>query len=309
MANVCTIQYINEWIDRDAAGLIAMSEQLYREKITQLGNRIIASADQKPLLLLAGPSGSGKTTTALRLEHYLDTHGHETHTVSMDNYFLPEHEGLPVLPNGKPDYETPKRLDIDLFSEHLKRMAACEPVEIPRFDFTDNSRHPGKVLARKPGEIVIFEGIHALNPMVTGSAQQYANRLYISVRTHIQAEENMRMHPSKIRLARRLLRDKRTRGRSPQMILEQFASVSAGERKYVHPFKNEADFEIDTLFFYELSVYRDLLLPDLRRLADAGSEHCAELVCFLEKLKPLSAELVPKDAMIREFIGGGDFEY
>jgi uridine kinase len=308
----CRLQRINQRMEENAGGFIARAEQRYSDRIRQVAEYLAACCEEKPVVLLSGPSGSGKTTTALRIESLLDSWGHETHTLSMDNYFLPSGTGvMPLDENGNPDFENPQRLDIPLLEEHLQRIFRCEPVEVPIFDFKTQSR-PGSIpLHRKPGELVILEGIHALNPAVTGRSDDSMTGIYVSVRTRITGERGQALHPAKIRLMRRLIRDKLFRGREAEETIRMFQSVSRGEQLYIMPYKYRAHIDIDTFMAYEPAVYRDLLLPGLRALDPEFLQQMGEsdLPPFLEAMRPDDASLVPEDSLIREFIGGSIYHH
>ena len=175
-------------INREAKcpeSFIGLSENNYSAYIAEAAQRAILA--EKPIILLSGPSGSGKTSAALRLEKCLREQGRAAHTISMDNYFLPIDEkssrDLPRDENGNIDLESPLRLDIPLFSEHLRKLATKEEFDMPRFDFTTQSRSGSVKMSRRHNEIIIIEGIHALNPTVTGDTHKFALCMYVSVRT------------------------------------------------------------------------------------------------------------------------------
>lgn len=302
-----TLQRINQQLEENAGAFIAEAERKYGERILEVARQLQACCEEKPVVLLSGPSGSGKTTTALRIESLLDSWGHETHTLSMDNYFLPSGMGpLPLDEKGNPDFESPLRLDAPLLSEHLQKISRCEPVQVPVFDFKTQSRSGSVTLHRQPGELVIMEGIHALNPDVTGHSDASMTGIYVSVRTRITGSKGQKLHPAKIRLLRRLIRDKLFRGREAEETIRMFQSVSRGEQLYIMPYKHRAAIDIDTFIPYEPAVYRDLLLPGLRAL-DPGflrEMDDSDLIPFLEALRPADAGLIPEDSLIREFVGG-----
>lgn len=303
---------INRKISENEELFINQSESGYRTTIEEAANSIAENKKEKPIILLSGPSGAGKTTTALRLEDYLDRRGLETHTISMDDYFLPEDKSeLARDENGKIDYESPFRLDIPLLNKHMIKIANCEEIVIPRFDFANQQRRPGRTLKRKPGELVIFEGIHALNPEVTGLTDSFASCMYVSVRTRIETSSGGIMHPSHIRLMRRLIRDKFFRARDTEHTLEMFANVERGENKYIMPFKHRAEYSVDTFMPYELSVYKNFLTDDLRRTAVKFSdfEGLNLMLEVLDEVVPISLEAVPDDSLVREFTGGSRLEY
>lgn len=285
--------------------LISEGERLYAEQIEKAADQIFEQRVERPVVLISGPSGSGKTTTASRIQHILREKGAATHTVSMDNYYLPMHENLAAMDeNGNIDFESPMRLDITLFREQLESLLACREINVPLFDFAQQSRHDGMSLRREKGDIVIIEGIHALNPLLTGGTEDSTSCVYVSVRTRI-CSGGEQLHPSKIRLMRRLMRDKLYRGRSLAETFEFFRSVERGENMYIMPYKYRADHEIDTFIMFEPMVYRDILLPDLERAAReySGYAEHADIERFLRELAPVDKKLVPENSLIREFIG------
>ena len=293
---------------REPQDFIRWSEEQYTAKIVAAAQQIAEAAEHgKPLVLLSGPSGSGKTTTALRIEKWLDEHGHESHTLSMDNYYFRRTDGvMPVDEEGQTDYESPDIVDMPLLRQHLEMMADGKPVEMPTFDFAAQKRTDVTVpIHRKPGEIIIMEGIHALNPQVLGQEQDIATGIYISVRTRVRDENGFVLHPSMIRLARRLLRDFRHRGRDYISTVDNLRSVSRGERMYINPYKHTAQIQFDTFIPYELPVYRNEVLFYLNQVDHNYLEDLdvMELAPFLREIEPLGKSLVPADALIREFIG------
>ena len=289
----------------DLQTLIVGSENAYADQISAASERIYNERRERPVVLISGPSGSGKTTTAGRIARLLRDNGCGAHSISMDNYVRPltdEEKRLGEL--GQFDFESPKRLDTELLKDHLEKLSRCEEIEIPSFDFAAQKRRPGMPLKREPGDIVIMEGIHALNPEVTGHSDDYTNRVYVSVRTRLDHDGEL-LHPSKIRLMRRLIRDKLYRGRSIVETMEFFKSVERGENLYIMPYKKRASFDIDTFIAYEPMVYRDILLSDLEEVSRsyAGYSEYADIERFLRALKPISAEYVPENSLVREFIG------
>lgn len=287
--------------------LVEQGERIYAEQLAQAADRIFEEREQRPVVLIAGPSGSGKTTSASRIQALLRAKGCETHTISMDDYFLPMSENEAARDkDGKIDFESPLRLDIPLFRSHLEKLARCERIDIPSFDFARQERVEGMPLQRNPGDLVILEGIHALNPLVTGDSEDYTNCIYVSVRTRISDGEGGLLHPSRIRLMRRLMRDKLYRGRSLRETFEFFKSVERGENLYIMPYKSRANFDIDTFIEYEALVYRDILLPELETAREDCREYYndfSEIERFLKLLSPIDKEIVPENSLIREFIG------
>lgn len=308
--NAISLQEINKMASETPEHFIIDAEAAYDRQIRTLADDICRHALERPITLISGPSGSGKTTTACRLEQILDAAGFETHTLSMDDYYADGSRNAQIVDQfGKPDYESPLRLDIDLLNTQLEQLARGEEVELPRFDFANQKQcKSGKMLRRRPHELIIMEGIHALNPEVTGTSHAIANRVYLSVRTRITNGDEL-LHPSLIRFARRLIRDNRTRGRNPEETLEMLSSISRGENLYIMPYKHLADYELDTFLSYELSVYRPLLLETVRQLAGEAPQEkgVGDLLRFMEGMVALDDAWVPEQSLVREFIGGSIF--
>lgn len=303
---------INRKLEENSADFIKRSEYNYCKQIETVADSIADNRKEKPIILLSGPSGAGKTTTALRLEEYLDNRGIETHTISMDDYFLPiDHETAVKDENGEIDYESPMRLDIPLLNEHMLKISNCEEIEIPDFDFSNQARKKGKLLKRKPGELVVFEGIHALNPQVTGLTDSFANCIYVSVRTRIETKKGELLHPSHIRLMRRIIRDKFFRGREVESTIEMYKNVERGENRFIMPFKNRAEYAIDTFHPYELSVYKKFLYDDLKAEQDKfrDFDNYQLMLEVLDELDEVCIDRVPDDSLVREFIGGSRLQY
>lgn len=294
-----SMEKLRRQLEENQEEFIASCEEESREKPRKLA-RQLAKHKGQPVVLLCGPSGSGKTTTASRLAGELHALGFPARAISMDHYFLPAiNPDVPRDANGEIDFESPYRLDIPLLSKQMEDIFACRPTYVPYYDFPTQSRKPGFLFQRQPDEFVIFEGIHALNPLVTGAALDFSSRIYISVRTRLRFENGECLHPSHIRLMRRLLRDSRYRGRSFLETMDLLPSVTAGEEDHILPFKRFADYELDSFMPYEGAVYAGLLtgenLPQHRLTG--------KLRRFLEFLPALSQENVPGDSLLREFIG------
>ena len=304
---ICRLDELDRLLESSPGDVIARAEAEYGQKILDAATRIRDASADHPIVLLSGPSGSGKTTTALRIEKLLDSWGCETHTISMDNYFFGRSEGtMPLDEDGNIDLESPLRLDVRLLQSHMAQIAQCLPLEIPTFDFAAQQRSALTIpFHRRPGELVILEGIHALNPQVTGEAEAYSTGVYVSVRTRVQSASGALLHPEKLRLCRRLLRDVLYRGQSYEDTISRLRSVSRGERLYIMPYKNRARISIDTFLPYEIAVYAGELSAGIEAVDDALMERegLSDLKPFLRQTVPLSKELVPADSLIREFVG------
>ncbi|MCH5349114.1 MAG: nucleoside kinase [Oscillospiraceae bacterium] len=310
--NFIGISDINGGIMTDTASYVRRCEEIYHQRLAEAAEKIRVDADERPLVLLSGPSGSGKTTSAMRIADLLRKRGLTVHTISMDNYFLPDGYGeMPLDEDGKVDLESPLRMDIPLFAEHMEKLFKREEVNIPRFNFKTQSRSEGYTLKREKNEIIIIEGIHALNPEVTGDTDSFTTCVYVSVRTRIRDNEDTVMHPRAIRLMRRLCRDKLFRGRSAADVFGMLRAVNRGEDLYIMPHKHRADFDIDTFLAYEPSVYCSSLLDELKSSPDLAeySDDYGSAIKILSQLTPLTTDDVPGDSLVREFIGGSTMKY
>lgn len=297
---------INYEIEKNPEEYVRVSNEDYIYRLKKIVSDIIDNRSERPVIVLAGPSGSGKTTTALTIGKILTELGHRTHTISMDNYFCSltdEEKRLSIL--GKMDLESPLRVDKELLNSHIESIGRGEPVEIPQYNFGNSMREPeGKPLCRRHGELVMFEGIHALNPDVITVPDSQICKIYVSVRTRVTCGDII-LHPSKIRLMRRMIRDRNFRQRSLYETMNMFESVEQGENKYIMPYKHRSDYDVDTFVPYELSLYRDSLLNQLREMNDVPE--LADITEVMEKLVSVENSAVPYNSMVREFVGGGEF--
>ena len=268
--------------------------------------KISQKRDVHPIILISGPSGSGKTSTANEMSRILKkNYNCKSSVISLDNYFRSNTSpDMPKDKNGNIDLESPLCTDLKLLQEHLFLMNKGEEFMMPVFDFKSQSRSGYVSFKREPNTIVIMEGIHALNPLVTGE-NSFATCIYISVRTRLKNNKNYVLSPRMIRLMRRLCRDSLFRGRSLKSVFDYFESVSEGEDKYIFPFKHRADFLIDTFMSYEVSVYKSLLQKKLFEAEQVfyDSHYYNDIMDFFNILLPISEKEVPSNSLIREFIG------
>lgn len=307
-----SVSEINGGLSSDPMDFMEKSDKKYKNKLKKIAESIAADCMEKPIILLAGPSGSGKTTSALKLDEILEKKGIKTHTISMDDYFLP-HTAFTeqIMKDGKVDYESPYRIDIGKLNEHMTMISNGDEVVMPKFNFTTQTVTDGEAYRREKGEVVIIEGIHALNPLVTGAANDYASCMYVSVRKRIELESGELVHPSLIRLMRRLIRDKNFRGRNAAETLDLFDNVEAGENAYILPFKHRAAYSVDTFLPYEPAVYKPYLIDELEKVKETYSdfEKFAPLLKALEQIKAIDEKYVDRSSLIREFIGGSEYSY
>lgn len=307
------LQEINDKARTDAEGFLEECDAVYQRKIEQAAERILENRSQSPIVLLSGPSGSGKTTTAMKIEEELERRGARTHSIAMDNYFLTvDPRTSPRTPEGEIDLESPACLDMELLNTHFSMLARGETILIPKYEFSRQMRvvDPTRQLRIGRDEIVIFEGIHALNDLITASHPE-AFKLYLSARSNVLDEGELVFKGTWMRLMRRTVRDHLFRGADAAYTLGLWANVRRGEKKNISPFKDKADLQFDTSFPYEVGVLRDQA-SQLFATVDPGTERYEELqgvVHALERFVSIDPALVRPDALLREFIGGGVYSY
>ena len=304
-----SVAEINRMFDISPKDFILEADLAYSKHLTEIAAAIKDTCEERPIILLSGPSGSAKTSTALRIENILDRWGYETHTISMDNYFLSNDiNTMAVDENGKIDFESPYRLDIPLLQQQLDDMLNCRNVEIPIFNFVLQQRAKETVpLRRKPKELILLEGIHALNPEVTGSVENNATRLFVSVSTSVAFSDGRILSPSRLRLIRRMLRDKISRGRTPLTTYCMLESINRGEKRFILPYRDRAHFEVDTFMPYELGVYRSKLLTQLEGICAEHDEYSdlKDITDLLRETSSIKNALVSKASPVNEFVRGG----
>jgi uridine kinase len=297
----------------DPMAFLAESDAEYDRKVRTAADKIIANLHRSPIVLLSGPSGSGKTTTAMKIAEALNERGIGTHYVGMDDYFnTVSPETTPRTPEGDYDLESPLCLDMELLNEHFTRLSRGERIYVPKYEFSRQMRiqEPSKSIKLKADEVVIFEGIHALNDAITDRHPE-AFKLYISASSNVVFKDRTVFKSTWFRLVRRMVRDFKFRGTDPNGTLAMWANVRRGERLHISPFKGKADLRFDTSFPYELPVFNSTA-TQLFQTVPEGIERFDELRRVLPALQlfgVIDNELVAPDAMIREFIGGGIYEY
>ena len=297
----------------DPAGFIAECDEAYREKVRAAADKIAANLKNSPIVLLAGPSGSGKTTSSMKIAEELERRGIRSYSVSMDDYFKTvDPKTAPRTPEGDIDLESPLCLDMDLLNEHFSMLSRGERIFVPKYEFSRRMRvlEPSKSIKLGKDEVVVFEGIHALNGMITDSHPE-AFKLYISARSDVEFNGHVVYKRTWFRLVRRLVRDYNFRGADPEETMSMWANVRRGEKNYISPFKDKADFQFDTSFAYEPAVFNETATK-LFQAVPEGIERYDELRQVLPALQlfgVIDNSLVAPDALIREFIGGGVYEY
>ena len=307
------LQEINRRIQSDVAEFLAECDQSYNQRVSLAADKILSNLEKSPIVLLSGPSGSGKTTTAMKISEELQRRGVNSHAVALDNYFKTlNRQAAPRTPEGDIDYESPLCLDMELLDQHFKALSRGEEIVIPRFEFARQMRNDslGTPLKLEKNEIAIFEGIHALNDDIAGRHPE-ATKLYISARSNVNEGAMLRFKGTWMRLTRRAVRDYNFRGTGVNETLEMWANVRRGEKLYISPFKNRADIIFDSSLPYEVSVMRNYAVPLLQAVPEENVRHdeLMELIHAFQYFEPIDPELVARDSLLREFIGGGSYHY
>lgn len=307
------LQEINKRIQSDVVEFMAECDANYAQRVSLAADKILANLTNSPIVLLSGPSGSGKTTTAMKIAEELQRRGVNTHAVAMDNYFKTlNRKTAPRTPDGDIDYESPLCMDMDLLDQHFTALSKGEEILIPKFEFARQMRNDslGRPLQLGKNEIAIFEGIHALNDDISGRHPE-ATKLYISARSNINDGAELRFKGTWMRLTRRAVRDYNFRGTDVEETLDMWINVRRGEKLYISPFKNRADVIFDSSLPYEVSVMKNYALPLLKAVPEENARRAEllDLIDAFQHFEPIDPELVAKDSLLREFIGGGSYQY
>lgn len=291
--------------------LIQVSEALQEKKIARIADEIASQKDVK-IVLIAGPSSSGKTTTCKRLSVQLAVNGIRPVTISLDDYFL-DREQTPKDENGDYDFEHLHALNIPLLNEQLNALLKGEEVELPRYDFQSGTNKPsGKRLQLKGNEVLVVEGIHALNPELTAQIpDEQKFRLYASALTTILLDDHNYIPTTDNRLLRRIIRDHKYRGTSAQETIRRWPSVRRGESRWIFPYQEYADAMFNSAMLFELAVIRGQAIPILEQVPENCVEHAEayRLLKFLRYIQPIPEDQIPPTSLLREFLGGSAFEY
>lgn len=307
-----TIGELNKAImDGFSSELILVFETLQEKKLSHIADTIAQRRGVK-IVLIAGPSSSGKTTTCKRLSIQLLTNGMRPVGISLDDYFV-NREETPKDENGEYDFESLYALNLPLFNQQLNALINGEEVELPRYDFTTGkSENSGKKLRLKDNDILVIEGIHALNPELTSQIpQQQIFRIYASALTTVTIDNHNYIPTTDNRLLRRIIRDSKYRNSPAQTTLYRWASVRAGEDKWIFPFQENADAVFNTAMLFELAVIKNQAEAALKQVPENCPEYAeaSRLLNFLHYIKPISENQVPPTSLLREFLGGSTFVY
>ena len=309
---VSTVGEFNDMCRRGLTNdLINVSEALQEKKISRLADRIAASPEVK-VILISGPSSSGKTTFAKRLSVQLMANGRHPVPISLDDYFV-DRELTPRDASGDYDYESVHAMNIPLFNSQMNALLAGEEVELPRYNFQKGrSEQSGVRLRLKPDMLLILEGIHALNPILTEKIPAAAKfKIYASALTTILLDDHNYIPTSDNRLLRRIVRDYRYRNYSAEETIRRWPSVRAGEEKWIFPYQEEADEMVNTALLFEIAALRQQALPLLEQVPEnvPGYSAAYRLRKFLSYFNPISIKGLPPTSLLREFLGGSTFRY
>lgn len=299
------LEYIIEMASDFPQELIDKSEQRYSNIIASVAETVCSSGERQ-VVMLAGPSSSGKTTTARKLSEECIKNGVHTFVLSLDDFYL-DRENIPLLPDGTRDFETVYALDLDYFEEVINALLRGETVKTPVFDFVTGKRKTDVTGELTLGEkdVVVIEGLHALNPVITDKIHGKLFKIYISVSSRIYNKKGkIILNKRNLRFVRRLVRDYKFRGSSADYTYTLWKNVTYGEDKYLFPYRNNADVKINTVHLYEPCVLKKQALKLLESgISDEFAYDVQRLRDALEKFPNIDENLVPENSLLREFLG------
>lgn len=308
-----TVGKLNEATQNNTiTDIIKISEALQEKKLSAIADQIIAKQATPHIILISGPSSSGKTTFAKRLDIHLRVMGITPHVISLDNYFV-DREKTPLDENGNYDFENIEALDLELFNNHLLQLIDGKKIELPVFSFETGKRtYRGDFLQLKTNEVLLFEGIHALNPQLTNEIpEQEKFRIYVSALTALCMDDHNRIPTTDNRLIRRIIRDYQYRGYSAEDTIKRWPSVRRGEDKYIFPYQEEADVMYNSALLFELGVFKTYAEPILRKVSQQSEEYAeaTRLLKFFTYLETIPEKEIPPTSILREFLFGSSFNY
>ncbi len=310
MVDVGTVGALNDVIAQGRSSeLILVQEALQEQKIGQIAEQI-ANAGSRKFIMIAGPSSSGKTSFSHRLSIQLRTLGLKPHTIALDNYFKNRSE-TPLDENGQYDFECLEAIDVALFNKHMTELLAGERVELPAFNFKIGQReYRGDYKQLGKEDILVIEGIHGLNDKLSYSLPKECKfKIYISALTQLNIDEHNRISTTDGRLIRRMVRDARTRGTTAEKTIAMWGSVRKGEDQYIFPFQEEADVMFNSALIYELAALKPYAESILFGISKESPQYveAKRLLKFLDYFIGISSEEIPKNSLLREFVGGSIF--
>lgn len=296
--------------DRTVRDLIMLAEAMHEKQISRIAEDIVARGAK--IVLLAGPSSSGKTTTTKRLSIQLMTSLVTPKMISLDDYFV-DRDKTPRDENGDYDYESLYALDLPRLNSDLNRLLAGETINIPTYSFELGRRvEKERPLRLDPGDVLLMEGIHGLNPELTRSIPQDSiYKVYVSALTTLAIDDHNWISPNDNRLLRRIVRDHRYRNTSALDTIKRWPSVRRGEEKWIFPYQENADATFNSSLLFELGVMKEYAEPLLRQVPKNVVQYsnAYRLLRFLEYFYPIPSDQIPRTSLLREFLGGSSFRY
>lgn len=316
-----TFRKYGEWLERLGIGnvgalndsilagkireIILTSEALHEQHVAEIARQITEHNDPARIILISGPSSSGKTTFSKRLSIQLLSQGISPIPIEMDNFFV-DRDLTPVDENGVVDFESFRAMKVAQMDDCLRRLVNGEEVQLPRFNFKAGRQEPGDIVKMQPGQIVILEGIHGLNPdLLPNIPVSQTFRIYVSCLTQLNLDAHNRISTTDTRLLRRIVRDARERGYSAQQTISRWDSVRRGEKRNIFPYQENANVMFNSALAYELSAIKPLVVPLLRQVPFTSLEQieAKRLLALLEWFLPVEDSLIPDNSILREFLG------
>jgi len=297
---------LNDSIDQgQIRKIILVSEALHEQHIAEIAAQIEERSDSINVILIAGPSSSGKTTFSKRLTIQLLARGISPFPLEMDKYFV-DRESTPRDEYGEWNFESIEAVNQENLSADIQRLIAGEEVQLPAYDFQTGTSSEGEKVQLRPGQIIILEGIHGLNPdLLPGFPQDCAYRIYVSALTQLNLDRHNRVSTTDTRLIRRIVRDARERGYSAMDTINRWESVRRGEKQFIFPFQDNADAMFNSALVYEMSALKSFAEPILRQIPQSSQARieAKRLLAFLEWFLPIDIHMIPDNSILREFMG------
>ncbi|HSO85931.1 MAG TPA: hypothetical protein VLQ91_05225 [Draconibacterium sp.] len=311
--NVSTIGNLNYFTMQNRSGdVLKISEALHEKKIAEIANMIHLRNGDLKVVLVSGPSASGKTTFSKRLGVQLAVNGLRPYLISLDDYFV-DRENTPIDEFGEYDFEALEAIDIEYFNNQLLELLDGKEINLPGFDFQSGRRKDsGKKLKLLPGDVLVVEGIHGMNPdLLTRIDRKYTFNIFISALTQIAFDEQTHISTADNRLLRRIIRDSKYRGYPAWETIKRWPSVRRGEEKNIFPYQENADVMFNSATLYELAVLKKYAEPVLKQVPENRPEYveAIRLLKFLSWFKQIDDAEIPPTSLLREFLGGSSFAY
>ncbi len=303
---ISNVGALNDAIKADRAQeVVLVSEALHEQRIAEIAAYIAALSRHLHIILISGPSSSGKTTFSKRLSIQLLALGISPFPLEMDNYFV-DRDLTPKDENGAFDFESFDALDRGRLSNDLLQLIEGKKIQLPHYNFRSGKSEAGDEIQLKPGQMIILEGIHGLNPaIIQGIPAEQTFRIYVSALTQLNLDRHNRVSTTDTRLIRRIVRDARERGYTAQMTIQRWESVRRGEKNNIFPYQENADVMFNSALVYEVTALKSLVEPLLRQVPFGTPEYveAKRLLSFLDWFLPLNPNLVPDNSILREFVG------